>query len=111
MNVGILGESKMICTRARLSVALLAAVFLTSSAFARSDDVKTKDQKKPKNSDVDDIGNRNINKGNILPTMSIEKEIALGRQMAAQVDRQLKLFNDPVVNEYVNRIGQNIVRN
>jgi predicted Zn-dependent protease len=66
---------------------------------------------KQKNSNVDDIGNRNINKGNILPTMSLEKEIALGRQLADQVERQSKLVTDPVINEYVNRIEQNIVRN
>jgi predicted Zn-dependent protease len=67
--------------------------------------------KSQKNSNVDDIGNRNINKGNILPTMSLEKEIAIGRQLAEQVERQSKLVTDPVVNEYVNRIEQNIVRN
>jgi predicted Zn-dependent protease len=43
--------------------------------------------------------------------MSLEKEMALGRQLAAQVERQVKLLNDPVVNEYVNRVEQNIVRN
>jgi beta-barrel assembly-enhancing protease len=43
--------------------------------------------------------------------MSLDKEIALGHQLAAQVERQAKLFNDPVVNEYVNRVEQNIVRN
>ncbi len=68
-------------------------------------------QKAPKNSDVDNIGSRDINKGNILPTMSIEKEIALGRQLSAQVAQQAKFVDDPDVNEYVNRIEQNIVRN
>jgi predicted Zn-dependent protease len=42
---------------------------------------------------------------------SLEKEIALGRQLAAEIERQVKLFDDPVVNEYVNRVGQNLVRN
>src|SRR5262249_24159918 len=63
-----------------------------------------------KHADVDNIGNRNINKGNINFT-SIEKEIALGRQLAAEVDRQVKFVEDPTINEYVNRVGQNIVRN
>src|SRR5262247_93867 len=92
---------------ARFSLLLFIATFLTTSAFAGQQD----DKKKPKNSDIENIGTRDINKGNILPTMSLEKEIALGRQLAAQVDRQAKLFNDPVVTEYVNRVEQNIVRN
>src|SRR5215510_12051036 len=92
---------------ARFSLGLFIAAFLTTSAFAGQQD----DKKKPKNSDIENIGSRDINKGNILPTMSLEKEIALGRQLSAQVERQLRLSNDPVVNEYVNRVGQNIVRN
>lgn len=69
-----------------------------------------KDQKKKKNSDVENIGDRNINKGNIN-FISIEKEIALGRGLAAEVERQVKIVDDPIISEYVNRIGQNIVRN
>jgi predicted Zn-dependent protease len=65
---------------------------------------------KKKNSDVDEIGNRNINKGN-LNMISIEKEIALGKSLAQEVERSVKLLNDPEINEYVNRVGQNLVRN
>jgi beta-barrel assembly-enhancing protease len=35
----------------------------------------------------------------------------MGRQYAQQIESQIKLVNDPVVTEYVNRIGQNLVRN
>jgi predicted Zn-dependent protease len=42
---------------------------------------------------------------------SLEKEIALGKQLAQQVERQSKVINDPVIAEYVNRLGQNLVRN
>ena len=49
---------------------------------------------KKKNSDVDEIGNRNINKGN-WNMMSIEKEIALGKQLAQDIERQVKLIDDP----------------
>jgi predicted Zn-dependent protease len=70
-----------------------------------------KDQKnKKKNSDVDNIGNRNINKGSIN-FISLDKEIAMGRQLAAEIERQVKLIDDPTINEYVNRVGQNLVRN
>ena len=70
------------------------------------------EQKKPKNSDIENIGNRDINKGlRNLNFTSLEKEIALGRQLAAEVERQVALVTDPVINEFVNRVGQNIVRN
>jgi len=59
--------------------------------------------------DPDQIGNRNVGKG--VNFYSIEKEIALGKQLAQQVERQAKLINDPIISEYVNRVGQNLVRN
>jgi predicted Zn-dependent protease len=54
------------------------------------------------------IGKRNINKRQIN-FYSLEKEVALGQQLAAQVDQQGKFVDDPVISEYVNRVGQNIV--
>jgi beta-barrel assembly-enhancing protease len=65
----------------------------------------------PKNSkeDVDAIGNRNPGKG--INFYSIEHEIALGKGLAQEVERSSKLVDDPVVVEYVNRVGQNLVRN
>jgi beta-barrel assembly-enhancing protease len=53
------------------------------------------------------IGKRNINKGQI-DFYSIDKEVALGRQMAAEIDRSAKFVSDPLVTEYVNRVGQNL---
>ncbi|MDD5544424.1 MAG: M48 family metallopeptidase [Acidobacteriia bacterium] len=58
--------------------------------------------------DVNDIGNRNVGKG--LNRYSIEKEIALGKSMAQEVERTSKLVDDPVITEYVNRVGQNLVK-
>src|SRR5215475_4040711 len=54
------------------------------------------------------IGKRSINKGQI-DFYSIDKEVALGRQLAAEVDRESKFVTDPIVTEYVNRVAQNIV--
>jgi predicted Zn-dependent protease len=54
------------------------------------------------------IGNRKINKHQIN-FYSLEKEVALGRQLAAEVDRQAKFIDDPIITEYINRVGQNIV--
>jgi beta-barrel assembly-enhancing protease len=62
-----------------------------------------------KKKDPDQIGNRDVGKG--VNFYSIEKEIALGKQMAQEVERQAKIVEDPVIAEYVNRIGQNLVRN
>lgn len=74
------------------------------------DKAKPKQKGKKKNSDVENIGSRNINKGSIN-FFSLEKEIQMGRQLAAEIERQVKLLNDPTINEYVNRVGQNLVRN
>jgi predicted Zn-dependent protease len=59
--------------------------------------------------DPDQIGNRDVGKG--VNFYSLEKEIALGKQLASEVERQAKIVNDPVIAEYVNRVGQNLVRN
>ena len=59
--------------------------------------------------DVDAIGNRNPGKG--VNFYSLEHEIALGKQLAQEVERTSKMIDDPVVTEYVNRVGQNLVRN
>lgn len=40
---------------------------------------------------------------------SQEREMAIGRQLAAEVEQQAKMVTDPVITEYVNRVGQNIV--
>ena len=83
----------------RVPVAILAAItLLPVGAFAG-------DKKK----DPDEIGNRDVGKG--VNFYSLEKEIALGKQLAQEVERQAKIVDDPIIAEYVNRIGQNLVRN
>jgi len=54
------------------------------------------------------IGKRDINKGQI-DFYSLDKEAALGRQLAMEVDRESKFVTDPIITEYVNRVGQNII--
>jgi predicted Zn-dependent protease len=62
--------------------------------------------------DVDAVGNRNVGCGRGVGNWySVERQVAMGRQYAQQIESQIKLVNDPVVTEYVNRIGQNLVRN
>src|SRR5580658_3396643 len=62
-----------------------------------------------KNIDPEEIGNRDVGSG--INFYSLEKEIALGKQLAQEVERQAKIIDDPVIAEYVNRVGQNLVRN
>jgi len=57
---------------------------------------------------VDDIGDRKVAHWSLI---SQEKEIAIGKQYADQIDKQAKILKDPVVNEYINRVAQNIARN
>ena len=56
------------------------------------------------------IGKRDLNKGQIQ-FYSVEREVSVGRQLAAEFDRTAKLVNDPVILEYVNRVAQNLVLN
>src|SRR5436309_7651270 len=78
---------------------LVAAILLICGSSS------AKDKKK----DANEIGNRDVGKG--INFYSIEKEIALGKQLAEEVRRQSKLVDDPIIGEYVNRLGQNLVRN
>src|SRR5256886_16740373 len=121
--------------RQTLRLALVSAL-VAGSAFAQSQDppapaadpaktppaqqtqqqtgtqpVPQKDTVTPKNSkeDVEAIGNRSVGKG--VNFFSLEREIALGKSLAQEVERSSKMIDDPIVTEYVNRVGQNLVRN
>jgi predicted Zn-dependent protease len=87
--------------RGLTAVALaLACALVTPSAFAGCP------------TDVEAIGNRGVGKGGGLGNWySLEKEIRMGKGYASQIDQTARMVQDPVVNEYVNRIGQNLVRN
>jgi predicted Zn-dependent protease len=62
--------------------------------------------------DLDAIGNRKVGCDRGLGNWySLEKQIDMGRQYAQQVESSTKLITDPAITEYINRIGQNLVRN
>ena len=82
----------------KLALTLVLSLAVPFSGFA-------KDKKK----DPDAIGDRDVGKG--VNFYSLEKEIALGKSLATEVERSSKVIEDPVIAEYVNRIGQNLVRN
>jgi len=61
--------------------------------------------------DVDAIGNRKIGQRGLGNWYSIESDIKMGKQYSMMVDSSSKMVTDPVITEYVNRLGQNLVRN
>lgn len=77
----------------------LLVLFLGAATGVRAEDKKD---------EVQDIGNRKVAHWSLI---SQEKEIAIGKQYATQIEREAKILKDPVINEYVNRIEQNIARN
>lgn len=96
-------------------LAVAALLFLTPHALGYGQDNppaqkkdKNTQKKNPKN-DPDKIGDRDVGKG--VNFYSLEKEIALGKSLAQEVEKQAKLVNDSTISEYVNRLGQNLVRN
>jgi beta-barrel assembly-enhancing protease len=93
----------------------LAFTLANTCVFAQNADKSSnkssrKSLSKPLDKDEDPtlIGKRDINKGTIQ-FYSLEKEVAIGRQLSAEVDQTSKVINDPIVSEYVNRVAQNIV--
>ena len=100
---------------ARFFVALLLATTLAftpavaTAQQTQAQTQQTQQKTKDKKADVEQIGNRGV--GNGVNLYSLEKEIALGKYYAQEVERTAKLIDDPVVTEYVNRVGQNLVRN
>lgn len=58
---------------------------------------------------INQIGDRNLCAG--LNFYSLQKQIAMGKQIAQQVMQSSRMVTDPVVDNYINKVGQNIVRN
>ena len=86
----------------RFRSGLVCLLALATVVFGQDTDRKKRD-------DPAQIGNRDVGKG--LNIYSLEKEMALGKQLAEEVRRQAKVVEDPLISEYVNRVGQNLVRN
>ena len=79
-------------------VSVLLVTFLAIAA-----DGKEKARKGP-----EEIGGTDPGRG--INFYSIEKEMAFGKRMSQEVERETRLLDDPVITEYVNRLGQNLVR-
>jgi beta-barrel assembly-enhancing protease len=78
-------------------------------ADTSDEDATMKGVKPGSHKDVNAVGNRGVGKG--VNLYSLQHEIAVGKQAAMEVEKTARMINDPVVTEYVNRVGQNLVRN
>lgn len=61
--------------------------------------------------DVSAVGNRDIGGRGLGNWYSTDSEIKMGKQYAMEIEKSTRFITDPVVTEYVNRVGQNIVKN
>ncbi len=97
--------------RRRSMVLTLVLAFALPFSLVAGPKKDSEGKRKPKNKkeDVEAIGDREVGKG--INFYSLEKEIGLGKQLAQQVERHSKIVDDPIIAEYVNRVGQNLVRN
>ena len=85
----------------------MGGVFLACSGLL-TEEMSAQGNKQDKKRDPTEIGNRKVDGGPNF--FSLEKEMALGRMLALEVENQAKLFDDPLVTEYLNRLCQNVVR-
>ncbi len=92
----------------RSAMALVLTTSLVAGPVLAQNNSKSKGKPLDVKNDPTLIGKRDINKGN-LSFYSIDREVALGRQMSMELDRRTPLVGDPIVTEFVNRVAQNIV--
>jgi predicted Zn-dependent protease len=93
------------------ATAATAANSTTAPASADSSDCIMPGVKQGSLNDVNAVGHRKIGGRGVGNWYSEKSEMAWGAQIAQQVMKSSKIVRDPVVEEYVNRIGQNIVKN
>jgi predicted Zn-dependent protease len=106
----------LVATTAALSLLAMGAFAQQSDSSQQQSDNSTsnnsnskKQKPKDKKTDPDAIGDRDV--GNGINFYSLDKEIAMGKQLAQSVERDAKVIDDPIVAEYISRVGQNLVRN
>ena len=89
----------------------------TNSATARADAIPSPGEaldphiKAGSEDDVNAVGTRNIGGRGMGNWFSTNWEVSNGKQYSMEIEKSSHLVTDPVIVEYVNRVGQNIVRN
>ena len=89
---------------AALPIALALCVLTLGAAESTT-------KRRPRNAleDINRVGNRNVT--GILNLFSLRQEMELGRQFSEEVNDRIRTIDDPVIWEYINRLGQNLGRN
>jgi len=98
----------------RFLASLITVVLAATSVAVANDKEKDPNKDIPTSTlnNLNAIGNRNVGCDRGFGNWySLDKQIAMGKQYAQQVESTAKMIQDPVINEYINRLGQNLVRN
>jgi predicted Zn-dependent protease len=101
----------------RIVIALLLSLLLPKSALTQTPQVsptslQAAQEKKRVGSkdDITAIGHRKIGNKGVGNWYSLERELKVGKEYAEDIESEVALLKDPVINEYINRVGQNLVR-
>jgi predicted Zn-dependent protease len=104
------GKDKKAPTQEELKAAKDEAAKKTDSLPSPGEDLKT-NIKPGSEDDVNAIGTRNIGGRGFGNWYSTDWEVRAGKQYSMEVEKSAHLVTDPVIVEYINRVGQNIVKN
>lgn len=105
----------------KLLAVSLALILCVNVSLAASDDQKDQSKESKDDdsfyhgtgiNDINAIGSRNVgcNRG-LFNWYSLDSQVKMGQQFAQQVENSSHLITDPIINEYINRLGQNLARN
>lgn len=86
----------------------LLTVLLAIPTLTLADDGSQKKRKLKDKEDVSKIGQRDVD--GKINLVSLEREIAMGKQYAQQIEQSARMVEDATVNEYIDRLAQNLVR-
>lgn len=91
---------------------LLGTILLSCISVSAQKDLGLKTYHDGSIRDLGAVGNRNVGCGRGVGNWySLDRQIAMGKEYSQQVESTSKLITDPVITEYINRLGQNLVRN
>jgi beta-barrel assembly-enhancing protease len=96
----------------RTTFPAILALLLSCIALGQAPDNNSKHSKTSRDkNNLDDIGNRNVGcEVGVGNWLSLDKQVQMGKAYAQDVEARSTLISDPIVTEYINRIGQNLVR-
>ena len=108
---GPTGDGPVTASKEDLEKARAEAVKNNNEPIPEPGDDLRKDIKKGSADDVSAAGTRDIGGRGMGNWFSTDWEVRNGKSYAMEIERSSHLVTDPVIVEYVNRVGQNIVKN